>query len=165
MKKYLAIGFTLMWLGLNSQGARADMNGDQPETPAGMNLPPVAGSPEKDIRGVPKLAVEFQTDHWDIPASYSRDLDIFGKYLQGHPESRADIVAYADHTGRAPANVELSHKRARAVCDYLTTHYGVSVDRITAQGYGEVSDKIHNDTVAGRQADRQAFGTIINPGS
>ena len=162
MIKNCSVILVLVLMGIYSAPVKADMNGDQPETPAGMSQPPVAGSPETTHKGVPKLAVEFQREHWDIPNSYSRNLDIFGKYMQKNPGCHAEIVAYADHTGHGPANVELSQKRANAVAHYLEKNYAVSADRLTAKGYGEVSDKEHNDTPAARQADRTAYGTIVN---
>jgi len=166
MKKYLSMVLVLMLAGVYVRPAGADSNGDQPETPVGMKQqPPVAGSPQTDAQGNPKLLVEFETDRWDIPASFSRNLDVFGKYLQQNPQSHADIIAYADHTGHGPANVTLSQKRADAVQKYIEDHYAISADRLKARGYGEVADKAHNITIAGKQANRRAYAMIVNPKS
>src|SRR5579875_3416335 len=88
----------------------ADSNGDQPQTPPGMNQPPVAGAPSMPKSGVPTLLIEFQEGHSEIPGTYSRTLDDFGRYLQSHPGSRAELAGYADHTGHGPANMELAQK-------------------------------------------------------
>jgi outer membrane protein OmpA-like peptidoglycan-associated protein len=161
MKKYLMLAVAVILTALYVQPGLADSNGNQPETPPGMNQPPVSGSPQTTLAGVPMLEVEFQTAHADIPPSFSRSLDAFGKYLQQNPQTQATIVGYADHTGHGPANASLAQKRADTVQKYLVSNYAISVDRIKAQGYGEVSDKIHNMTEAGKQTNRRVIGTII----
>jgi OmpA-OmpF porin, OOP family len=161
MKKEFVVTALFLSLGLYGSKARADANGNQPETPAGMKQAPIAGSPEIAKNGVPTLEVEFQTDHSDIPPTYTRSMDAFGKYLQAHPQSRAEIVAYADHTGHAPANGDLAQKRAETVAKYLATNYGITANRMKAQGYGEVSDKAHNSTEAAKQYSRRAYGKIV----
>jgi outer membrane protein OmpA-like peptidoglycan-associated protein len=161
MKKYLSLIGALIVAVAYVRPVHADSNGNQPETPAGMNQPPVAGSPQTTLTGLPKLEVEFQTGHSDIPPSYSRNLDAFGTYLQQNPQTKAEIIAYADHTGHGPANATLAQNRADSVQKYLVSNYAIAVDRIKAQGYGEVSDKVHNNTEAGKQANRRAIGTIV----
>ena len=164
MKKYIPVVFALV-LGAYSLPAQADSNGNQPETPASMKQPPVAGSAQTDINGAPKIIVEFQTAQAEIPSSYSRNLKAFGKYLYDNPESLAEIDGYADHTGHGPANTALAQKRADTVKDYLVTHCAVAAARITAEGYGEVSTKSRNNTEAGKQINRSAIGTIVEPKS
>jgi outer membrane protein OmpA-like peptidoglycan-associated protein len=163
MKKYQSTVFALMMLGICARPGWCDSNGAQPEVAVGQNQPPVAGALETNANGMPKLVVEFQTGHWDFPASYKPTLEAFGKYLIANPQSKAEIIAYADHTGHGPANVILAQKRANFVEKYLETNYAVASDRMTAKGYGEVSDKAHNITTADKQADRRAYGTIISP--
>ena len=70
MKKYLPVVLALMMTSVYSLPVRAGMNGDQPEYPAGAKLEPVAGSAQTDSSGAPKLTVEFQTAHAEIPSSY-----------------------------------------------------------------------------------------------
>jgi OmpA-OmpF porin, OOP family len=162
MKKEIVMGAVFLSLGLYGVRAHADANGNQPETPAGMNQAPIAGSPVPVNAGaIPTLEVEFQADHSDVPPTFSRTIEPFGKFLQAHSQSRVEIVAYADHTGHAPANGQLAQKRADAVAKYLETNYGIAPNRIKAQGYGEVPDKAHNSTEAARQASRRAYGKII----
>ncbi len=163
MSKWATVLMAFVLSGFIASGLRADMTGSQPETPAGMNQAPVAGSPVVDSKGVPKLVVEFETGHSDIPPSFSRIIDAFGKYLKNNPQSKAEIIAYSDHTGHGSANVVLAQKRADAVENYVVANYGISADRIKASGYGEVTDKIHNSTEAGKQANRRAYGSIVNP--
>jgi len=165
MKKYIFVVFALMLGGIYGLSAQADSNGDQPETPASMKEALIAGSAQTDRDGLPKLVVEFQTALATIPPSYSDNLKAFGKYLYDNPESLAQIDGYADHTGHGPANGELAQKRADAIKDYLVTYCAVAPARITAEGYGEVSTRTRNTTEAGKQANRSAIGTIVEPKS
>jgi outer membrane protein OmpA-like peptidoglycan-associated protein len=159
MKNYISIVALSLCVGWTGMVA-AEMNGNLLQTPAWMPAPVAGALPQFDRHGAPKLAVAFQSSHADIPPSFTADLNRFGRYLKSHPQSRAEIRAYADLTGRAPANAALSQKRADAVRNYLVQNFGISADRVTAFGCGEVSDKIQNITEAAKQADRQALGAI-----
>jgi len=161
MKKYMSIVFVLMFGALCSPSLRATENGDQPQYPADNLKVPVAGPAQTNSAGVPKLIVEFQTAHAEIPPTFSTNLEAFGKYLKDNPASLAKIDGYADHTGHGPANAALAQKRANTVKEYLVTHCSVASSRITAAGYGEVSTKSRNDTEAGEQNNRSAVGTIV----
>jgi OmpA-OmpF porin, OOP family len=165
MKKYFFVASAMMLIGALSGWARADSNGDQPETPAVMKTSYTVNAPmsEMDANGAPKLTVEFKTNRWDILPAFKSNVDGFGKYLADHPTSTAEITAYADHTGHGPANVTLAQKRADAVASYLISTYALSADRVKAIGQGEVSDKTHNVTTASRQLNRIAYGTITQP--
>jgi OOP family OmpA-OmpF porin len=160
MKKYISVVFVLMLSGVYSLPGWADTSGALTETTASIKGPPTAGPAETDNNGVPRLLVEFQTAHADIPPSYSKNLNVFGKYLKDNPGSLAEIRGYADHTGNGPVNAALADKRAEAVKNYLITQCAVASSRITARGYGEISEKIRNLTEAGKQANRSVIGTI-----
>jgi OOP family OmpA-OmpF porin len=113
-----------------------------------------------DKNGAPILSVEFLTDRWDIPPAYTQQLNAFGSYLKDNPNTLATLAGYADLSGHGPANTQLAQKRADAVQAYLSSHYGISVQRIKAEGYGMVTDKIRNSTAEAKQVDRRVYGTI-----
>jgi OOP family OmpA-OmpF porin len=161
MNKNISVVIALMLSGLYALPVRADTSGALPETTASIKQPPTAGPAQTDFSGAPKLVVEFQTAHAEIPSSFSPNLNAFGKYLKDNPQSGAEIRAYADHTGNGPDNASLADKRAAAVKEYLVTRCAVASSRITAKGYGEISEKIRNETEAGKQANRSAIGTIV----
>ena len=98
----------------------------------------------------------------DIPPAFNPNLAAFAKYLKDHPGTRAEISAHADNSGHGPANGTLAQKRADAVFAYLVKA-GVGADRVKAEGYGAVVDKLDNSTANAKQADRRAFG-VIKPG-
>jgi len=165
MKKCIYVMFTLILTGIYTLSAHADTGGAVPESPSSIKGQPTATVAQRDWSGAPKLVVEFQTAHSEVPPSYSTNIVAFGKYLTDNPSSLADIHGYADHTGHGPANAALAQKRADAVKEYLVTHCAVASARITTEGYGEVSGKTRNSTEAGKQTNRSAIGTIVEPKS
>jgi OOP family OmpA-OmpF porin len=129
-------------------------------SPSSAQKQPVPAPLSRDSHGAPVVVVEFETDHSDIPSSFHRELNVFGKYLAKHPGSTAQLTGYADNTGHGPANGTLSQKRADAVMAYLVSHSGISASRIKAEGAGPIVDKINNSTAASQQADRRVYGNI-----
>jgi OmpA-OmpF porin, OOP family len=53
--------------------------------------------------------------------------------------SKFRIEGHTDTVGAPEANKELSAKRAEAVVGYLSQHYNIAGDRLTAVGMGEDS--------------------------
>src|SRR5690554_2309879 len=60
------------------------------------------------------------------------------EYLNANPDTKVNIVAYADRqTGTPEYNFALSERRARAVADALINEYGISSDRISIDWKGD----------------------------
>jgi len=76
-----------------------------------------------------------------------------------------EIRGYADSTGNAAMNTELSQARAEGVMNYLVQH-GVPIRHITAPGvYGETNQAASNGTEAGRAENRRVeVKVLINKG-
>jgi outer membrane protein OmpA-like peptidoglycan-associated protein len=64
------------------------------------------------------------------------------------------VEGFADSTGGAAANLELSERRGMSVRDALMK-MGVTNDRIQVKGYGESFPVAGNDSVSGRQMNRR----------
>jgi outer membrane protein OmpA-like peptidoglycan-associated protein len=73
------------------------------------------------------------------------------------------IEGYADSTGGAAHNLELSLRRAESIRDALAES-GVSEDRLGAEGYGANFPIADNDTREGRERNRRVEIVILNPG-
>jgi len=71
------------------------------------------------------------------------------------------ICDYTDNVGSEESNKLLSENRAKAVKDYLITK-GISADRITAIGYGELSPVADNDSEEGRAVNRRVEFKVID---
>jgi outer membrane protein OmpA-like peptidoglycan-associated protein len=76
-----------------------------------------------------------------------------------------EVKGYADSTGDAKMNTELSQARAEGVINYLVQH-GVPIRHITAPGvYGETNEVASNETAAGRAENRRVeIKVLINKG-
>ena len=75
----------------------------------------------------------------------------------------AIIEGHADNIGRADYNVELSRRRAESIRDALF-EFGVSDDRLVAEGYGANFPIASNDTPEGREQNRRVEIVILKPG-
>jgi len=75
------------------------------------------------------------------------------------------VQGYADSTGNAAMNTQLSQERAQAVIDYLVQH-GIPIRHITAPGaYGETDPKASNESASGRAENRRVdVKVLINKG-
>jgi outer membrane protein OmpA-like peptidoglycan-associated protein len=71
-----------------------------------------------------------------------------------HRGLRLTIEGYTDGVGGDEYNQRLSEMRAGAVKDYLAES-GVSVDALTAQGFGKTKPLASNDTAEGRAKNRR----------
>jgi outer membrane protein OmpA-like peptidoglycan-associated protein len=74
--------------------------------------------------------------------------------IQAYPDLRLQIEGYTDSTGSLEHNQELSERRAAAVRDFLVQQ-GVSINNVTAQGFGPSNPVASNSTPQGRQMNRR----------
>jgi outer membrane protein OmpA-like peptidoglycan-associated protein len=74
--------------------------------------------------------------------------------IQAYPDLKLQIEGYTDSTGRVEHNQELSQRRAAAVRDFLVAQ-GVSLNNISAQGFGPSNPVASNNTPQGRQMNRR----------
>ena len=81
-------------------------------------------------------------------------LDSLASLMKEHPEWYLAIEGYTDNVGKPEKNLQLSHKRAQVVLDYLNGK-GVESSRLTATGYGQEKPIADNKTVKGRAANRR----------
>jgi len=67
-----------------------------------------------------------------------------------------EVEGFADRTGGKAYNLELTRRRAEAVCNYLVVQRGVPLRSIRRIGAGEDFPNAVNRTAADRQANRRA---------
>jgi outer membrane protein OmpA-like peptidoglycan-associated protein len=82
-------------------------------------------------------------------------LDEIAKLMQGKPDLKLKVVGHTDNQGTAEYNLDLSQRRAANVVAALTTGYGISADRLTAEGAGLTQPIASNDTEEGRAKNRR----------
>jgi chemotaxis protein MotB len=84
--------------------------------------------------------------------------------------SRPDFVRVEGHTDNVPihtatfaSNWELSTARATELVRLLTTHYGISANRLSVAGYAEFRPLASNATAEGRSINRRVDLVVVTP--
>lgn len=68
-------------------------------------------------------------------------LDELAQMLRDNPNITIEMASHTDRHGSDEYNIDLSHRRAKSVVDYLIES-GIAADRLQAQGYGESRPKV-----------------------
>jgi outer membrane protein OmpA-like peptidoglycan-associated protein len=97
--------------------------------------------------------VLFPTNKWDLKAGAMAKLDQIAEALRGKEQPMV-VYGFTDNQGTRDYNMDLSHKRAMSVRDYLVNR-GIPQDLITAQGKGPDSPISDNGSIEGRAANRR----------
>jgi outer membrane protein OmpA-like peptidoglycan-associated protein len=104
--------------------------------------------------GKTRMLIFFDKDKADLKHSSIPELNQAVDLMQSVPTLNVEIAGYSDSIGTLAHNIDLSFRRAKAVRDYLIEH-GISVERITAHGYGPMPPIAPNDTNEGRAENRR----------
>jgi outer membrane protein OmpA-like peptidoglycan-associated protein len=96
----------------------------------------------------------FESNSFTLsPAHYSM-LDQLAKLMNEQPAIKLRIKGHTDNTGNESLNQMLSQNRAKACFDYLVDK-GVSEEKISYLGLGEIQPDESNATEAGKQLNRR----------
>jgi OOP family OmpA-OmpF porin len=90
-----------------------------------------------------------------------------GELMKTYPDTTAVIEGHTDNRGSASKNLNISQRRAQSIKKYFTDTFGISPERITAEGFGETKPIASNDTAEGRRKNRRVVvilhGNAGNP--
>ncbi len=121
-------------------------------------------SPPKPAQRCIMLKVNFEVGKADVdPEKYSDAFKEVADYMMDHPDFVGTVEGYADASGPAQYNMDLSMERAENVKKVLVEQYGVPADRLRAEGYGKERPINTNETVEGRASNRYAVQLICEP--
>ncbi len=95
------------------------------------------------------------------PQSYAA-LDTLVNVLRNEPLLQVDIEGHTDNVGSENGNLLLSQQRADACKNYLLQK-GISADRISAIGYGQMNPIADNQTAEGRKINRRTEFLLVFP--
>jgi outer membrane protein OmpA-like peptidoglycan-associated protein len=98
--------------------------------------------------------VSFDFNSARVNPPFAKTLDKVADILKRYDRSNIKIVGHTDNVGSEDYNMKLSEQRAQAVAYYLEDQ-GVSSNRITTEGRGELDPRADNATAAGRQLNRR----------
>ncbi len=98
--------------------------------------------------------VLFATGKADLMPGAQRTNDQLAAFLNKYPTKTVSVEGHTDSMGSSEYNETLSQHRAVSVRSAIMAR-GISSDRITAVGLGELYPVASNDTSAGRQQNRR----------
>ncbi len=110
-----------------------------------------------------KSDILFRTDSAVLKPEAVDQLTKVGDIVAKYPQDRIRVEGYADSTGGARHNEELSQRRADAVRSVLLGR-GVKDAQVTALGMGDTKPVSTNATAAGRAKNRRVELHIDMPG-
>lgn len=152
---------------VDSRGCALDSDGDGvpdyrddcPNSEAGAKVDDKGCYIELEETVTIDLALEFDTNSAEIRAAHKADIQRVVDFLRLYPTTNVVIEGHTDSSGAANYNQSLSERRAESVRAYLQST-GVSADRLSAVGYGELKPVASNDTAQGMQKNRRVSAVI-----
>jgi OmpA-OmpF porin, OOP family len=117
-----------------------------------------------DVKG--DLTIHFKSGSSKLAADDESQLKQLAQSASGLKGYIIEVKGYADSTGNAAMNTELSQDRAQAVINCLVQQGGVSVRHIVAPGaYGETNAVASNENASGRAENRRVeVKVLVNKG-
>ncbi|MPV85600.1 OmpA family protein [Ostreibacterium oceani] len=99
-------------------------------------------------------AITFDVNQANLKPTAQSALTQVAGVINQYPETAVHVLGFADSTGQAAYNLDLSQQRATSAGNYLASQ-GVVSGRIVARGYGEQFPIASNDNEAGRAQNRR----------
>ncbi len=96
----------------------------------------------------------FDVNKSDLRPSAKSELDKLSVVLMEKDKTNILVVGHTDSDGSDEYNLKLSEQRASSVRSYLVAK-GVTVDRMSMRGKGEMDPVAPNDTPEGKQLNRR----------
>lgn len=87
-------------------------------------------------KGNDEYVVAFRQSSSKVDATQMANIDRLASYLKENSNAKVVISGYASPEGKASFNEKLAKNRAEAVKAVLVNKYGISADRIAAEGKG-----------------------------
>jgi OmpA-OmpF porin, OOP family len=99
--------------------------------------------------------IYFDTNKADIKPESKPALDEIAKFLKENPSAKLHVVGHTDNVGGLESNLGLSKRRADAVVAALVKNYGITANRLTANGVAYLAPIAVNTTEEGRAKNRR----------
>lgn len=117
--------------------------------------------PIRDGYSIVLRNIFFETDSYKLQPSSYAELDKLLTLMQQNDDIKIEVSGHTDDRGSYEHNLELSHKRAGSVRDYLIKK-GVSPDRMLYKGYADTRPVDTNSTEEGRANNRRTEIQILS---
>jgi outer membrane protein OmpA-like peptidoglycan-associated protein len=106
---------------------------------------------------LPNVFFDFDSDVLK-PESFD-ELQKLIDFLRNNPRLKIEVSGHTDNVGEKGYNIELSTKRAKAICNYLEKF--IDSARLAYAGYGSSVPVLTNDTEEGRAKNRRCEVKIL----
>jgi outer membrane protein OmpA-like peptidoglycan-associated protein len=117
------------------------------------------------VRSVDLDTITFSSGAWAVEGSQIPGIEAVARgidaALRRNPNEVFLVEGYTDAVGSVVDNLSLSDRRAEAVANVLTDHYGIPPENLVTQGYGESYLKVQ--TQAAERANRRVTVRRITP--
>ncbi|WP_299620308.1 OmpA family protein [uncultured Tateyamaria sp.] len=108
--------------------------------------------------------IEFAVGTTSLDGQTSSDLSALADLMAARPGLRVAVVGHTDTVGGLEANITVSRARAQSVRNKLISDYGVSAERVEAEGMGYLAPRASNLTAEGREANRRVEVIVVGEG-
>jgi outer membrane protein OmpA-like peptidoglycan-associated protein len=98
--------------------------------------------------------VFFNFDSYALLPKSKSELDRMVDVMKDNPSIDVSIIGHTDNIGTEEYNLGLSKKRAKSVVDYLVAN-GISVERLSFEGKGELYPEVPNTSKENRAQNRR----------
>ncbi|MBS1181836.1 MAG: putative OmpA family er [Proteobacteria bacterium] len=117
------------------------------------------------VRSVDLDSITFPSGAWVVEKNQVADIEAVARgidaALRKNPNEVFLVEGYTDAVGSVVDNLSLSDRRAEAVANVLSDHYGIPPENLVTQGYGESYLKVQ--TEASERANRRVTVRRITP--
>jgi len=107
------------------------------------------------------IDVNFATESTIIHQQYRDQVQRLAQYLKKNPATRIEIKGYADETGDAAFNQDLSKRRAEAIRMMLVEDYDIAPEAVNAAGIGESDKAAPHDGTEGNYRNRRVQARVL----
>ena len=97
----------------------------------------------------------FDFNKAEIKKKSRATLEEVAKLLESEPNLALHVVGHTDNVGTFSFNMDLSKRRAEAVVSTLINDFGISSNRLTANGVASLAPVATNTTEEGRAKNRR----------
>lgn len=106
--------------------------------------------------------LRFATGSSRLEAGQNDPTAELAEFLKNNPDLTVALVGHTDARGAHATNLALSRARAQAVLDRLVSTYGISRNRLAADGVGFLAPRASNLTKEGREKNRRVEVVITS---
>jgi OmpA-OmpF porin, OOP family len=108
------------------------------------------------------VRVFFDFDKSVVKPEYFDEVRKLAEELKARPDTAVIIEGHTCNIGTEEYNLGLGARRANSIAKLLHQEYGIALERITAQSFGESQPLADNSTREGRERNRRIYAYIEN---